>query len=241
MANHQLLDNVTHQDVKIETGFNRQLETPNAFTRVFLQEFRDVQLHYPIFFHKTQDTGEFEPIALMGFEANENVFLDTDGWHADYIPLSVRRKPFLIGYQEQMIDGMVQEMPVVFIDMNNPRVGDIGEPLFLPEGGKSPYLQDVTTVLEDVHAGHVANKAFISALLEYELLESVKIAVTLGDGSKHTFTTLYTINEDALATLSADAVAVLHQQGYWMGIHMCIASVGHVNTLIKRKNELLSR
>jgi hypothetical protein len=46
----------------------------------------------------------------------------------------------------------------------------------------------------------------------------------------------YTINEETLAGLSADALAKLHQQGYLQAIYMTLASQSNVRDLLNLKN-----
>ena len=58
---------------------------------------RNVQACYPIFFIKDGATGQFYPAAVFGFDENENLFLSDQGWDASYIPMMIRRHPFLIG------------------------------------------------------------------------------------------------------------------------------------------------
>ena len=48
---------------------------------------------------KTQSLDSFYPTALFGLEQDQNLFLTEDGWDAAYIPMMIRRHPFLIGYQ----------------------------------------------------------------------------------------------------------------------------------------------
>ena len=42
---------------------------------VFSRELRSLQAHYPIFFCKDSDTGNFYPAALFGLEQGENFIL----------------------------------------------------------------------------------------------------------------------------------------------------------------------
>ena len=43
-----------------------------------------------------------------------------DRWQASYIPLSMERQPFLIGFQDRDVDGVPQRVPVVHVDMDHP-------------------------------------------------------------------------------------------------------------------------
>lgn len=237
MPNHQLLDNITHKDVHVITENTLQLSDKSSYSHVFISEFRDVQAHYPIFFQKNTQTGQFEAIALFGLAGEENLFLTDTGWQANYLPLSIQRRPLLIGFQENTEDGVVSEEPVIHIDMDSPRISyNQGEAIFLPQGGQSPYLQQMAATLMAIHEGHQQTQAFIDTLQQHELIESVEIKVTLDDDSSHAMNFLYTINEEKVEKLSDQAIADLHKFGYLKAIHMVLASMPNMSHLIELKN-----
>lgn len=243
MANHQLLDNITHKDLRVRTHYETSIEPSASYTRIFLSEFRDVQNHYPILFQKQDDAAGFDPISLFGFAPQENLFLNDNGWQAGYIPLSIQRKPFLIGFQEKQIDGALREEPVVFIDMDSPRISQASDlratAVFLPQGGQSEYLARINSILLSVHEGHQQLPAFVAALQEHDLLELISIKVQLDDGSHHELNTLYGIHEEKLNALSAAVLKDLQSKGYLQAIYMCIASLSNLAKLISLKNTTL--
>jgi hypothetical protein len=237
MPNHQLLDNITHKDVHVITEHAAEYGDNNSYSHIFVAEFQDVQAHYPIFFQKNSSTDKFEAIALFGLAGQENLFLEGSGWQANYIPLSIRRRPFLIGFQESVNNGVVTREPVMHIDMESPRISyNQGEPIFLAQGGQSPFLQQMGGTLKAVHEGHEQTQNFIDALLEHDLLEGVAIKVTLKDGSQHSMDFLYTINEEKVTNLSDNAVLELHKLGYLKYMHMVLASMPNMSDLIDKKN-----
>ena len=162
MARHVMLNNVAHKDLRVITRHSAELgdNVPSVLT--FPTEYGDVQREYPIFFRKDATTGEYLSVALLGFGKSENLFLDEHGWHATYIPGIVARGPFLIGFQEQ---DSGQE-PVIHVDLDHPRISTTeGEPVFLPQGGNSRYLDRVATILNGIHRGMEVSKAMINASL----------------------------------------------------------------------------
>ncbi|MFT5675260.1 MAG: hypothetical protein ACI808_001190 [Paraglaciecola sp.] len=237
MPNHQLLDNLNHSDLRVITEHRPEYGDIASYTNVFVSEFRDVQAHYPIFFRKNGETGQFEAIALFGFAEQENLYMDNDGWHAGYIPLTIQRRPFLIGFQNINDGGIVTQQSVVHIDMDSPRVSTTeGEAVFLPQGGQSPFLQGISSVLKTIEEGHQQTKKFIDTLLTNELIEPVSIKVQLDNGSQNELDGLYTVNEEKVAALSGDALSSIHQQGYLHNIHMILASMLNMTSLIEKKN-----
>lgn len=238
MANHQILDNIAHKDIKIITRHSPEFGDNTSYTNLFNGEFRHAQSFYPIMFRKNTETAAFETIALFGFGEQENLFLSDNGWDARYIPLTIQRRPFLIGFQETNDMGEVSTKPVVTIDMDSPRVSTTeGKNVFLEHGGQSDYLQHISKVLGAIHEGHEQAKQFIDSLLANDLIESVEIKVTLNDGSQHSVNSLYALNEEKVASLSGELLSEFHKKGYIQDMHMIMASMANMTKLIDRKNQ----
>jgi len=240
MTNHVMLDNVTHKDLRVIRDYAKIPGYDVNVARVFPGEFIQLQTEYPLFFMRNKDEGNFEPIALLGFADHENLYLGGQGWDAGYVPLSIERQPFLIGFQRQMVDGVPTEAPVVHIDMDHPSVSETeGERVFLPHGGESPLLERITSVLMTIHQGHEAAKSLSEILVGMELIESLTLEVALKDGSTESLKGLYTINEDRLQGLNASALEALHKKGHLRDVYMMLASLPNVSRLIERKNQRL--
>lgn len=240
MANHQMLDNVTHKNLRIITTRSATYGDKVASTGIFPSEFRRAQAEYPIVFRKSASADHFEPTAMTGLADGENLFLDDAGWHARYIPLTIERQPFLIGFQSRTEGSGPVEEPVVNIDMDHPRVSETeGEMVFLEHGGISPYLEHINSVLKAIHAGHDYNQHFSKALVEHELLEPFTLEVELKDHTKYKLAGFHTIHVEKLNALDAEALAGLHAQGYLENIYMVIASIANFSALIERKNAIL--
>lgn len=239
MTKHVLLDNISHKDLKVKVGYEKNQGFDVSLVRVFPMELSQVQTEYPIFFTKNKDTGHFEPVALFGFSGNENLYLQDKGWDATYIPLSIQRQPFLIGFQEKVESGIPSKEPVVHIDIEHAKVNDgTGESVFLEHGGISPYLEHMTSILMTIHQGHEQNIAFSKTLVGLELIESCTMQVEFADGTQQSLTGLYAINEDKLSSLNGGALEVLHAKSYLQNIYMILASLPNVRNLVQRKDAL---
>ena len=165
MSNYVLLNNIAHKNLKVILDHSATYgdNVMSAFT--FPEEFKLVQGAYPIFFQKDESTGKFFPAAIFGFREDENLFLNENGWDAQYIPLSVKRRPFLIGFQNIQTDGELKKNMVVHIDMDSPRISETqGESVFLPHGGHSTYLEKVVAMLDYMNAGIETGEDFVNAL-----------------------------------------------------------------------------
>ena len=229
MSNPVLLNNVDHKNLQVIAGRGARYGDDVMFALTFPAEFRDLQAHYPIVFRKAADGVAFEPLALLGFQDGENLFLDGERWDATYVPLAIERQPFLIGVNGDEL--------MVHVDLDSPRVAASGgEPVFLAHGGTTEFLERMNSTLLTIHQGLQATPAFVAALLALELLESFVLDIELDDGSQNRLAGFYTINEERLGKLDGEALARLHQAGYLQAIYMAIASLSNFRALIERKN-----
>lgn len=238
MANHQLLNNIEHKDLKIITDKSAYFGNNVTYSLVYPFEFKHAQADYPIFFLQEKDSEKVSPIALFGFAQQENLFLDENGWDATYIPLMIEREPFLIGYQQQT--GETESQPVVHIDLDSPRVSkESGVPVFLEHGGNSEYINRVSTILKTIHDSKASTDLFINRIQELGLLEPFNLDIQLSDGSNNRLAGFHTINEDKLAQLDGEQLAGLNKSGLLNLIYMVIASHSNINRLILKKDKRL--
>jgi hypothetical protein len=228
MANNVLLNNVDHKDLRVITTRGAEYGDNVMYALTFPAEFRDVQAHYPVVFRKSAD-GQFQPIALFGFQDQQNLFLERGGWDATYIPFTIERQPFLIG--------MANREMVIHVDLDSPRISTTaGEALFREHGGTTEFLERMNSVLLAIHQGLESTPPFIAALLEHELLESCVLDNELADGSQNRLAGFYTINEERLNGLAGGALERLSRAGHLQAIYMAVASLSNFRALIERRN-----
>ena len=241
MTNPVLLDSNTHLNIRIVQGYSADLGDNVCIVPVVPREFAKIAAHYPILLTKEGNTGQFVFNALLGFEEGENLFLEQQQWLAEYIPLHIKRLPFSIGVQVQDVDGQEQHNPMINIDMDSPRVSNSeGERLFQEHGGQTQYLQNVNSMLAELINGGKQTKAFVQTLLDAELIESIKISITLDNGKNLATEGLYSINQEKLAALNADQLDSLHKSGLLELVFLLKSSLEHLPTMIARKNQRLT-
>jgi hypothetical protein len=230
MTNHVLLNNVDHKDLRVITTRSAHYGDDVMYAVTFPAEFRNIQAHYPIVFRKNAQ-GQFEPIALMGFQERQNLFLTSRGWDASYIPLTIERLPFLIGFS-------ADKQPMMHVDLDSPRISRTeGERVFREYGGNTEFLERMSSVLLAIHQGIAAVQPFVAALMEHELLESFVLDVQLANGSENRLAGFYAINEERLLNLSGEVLERFNRAGYLQAIHMAIASLSQFRALIERMNK----
>lgn len=231
-----MLNNVDHKDTRVITERSARYGDAVMFAMIFPFEFRSAQAFYPILFHRDQ-RGEMYPVALFGFEAGENLFLDDAGWHARYVPAMIRRQPFLIGFEAETRPGQAEKRRMLSLDMAHPRVStEQGEPLFQPLGGRTPFLEEMAALLEAMYHGGEMNRRFIEALQGHGLIEHVTFDIALANGSRNQLLGFSAIDEEKVRGLSDAALGQLSRDGFLMPLFMMLASTSNVRTLIEMKN-----
>jgi hypothetical protein len=237
MPKHVMLNNIAHQDLRVITRHAAQFGDNVGSVLTFPTEYGDVQREYPIFFRKDPQTAQFQSIALLGFQQDENLFLDENGWNAAYIPGIVARGPFLIGFQQQEVGGDIRREPVIHVDLDDPRISTTeGEPVFLPRGGNSRYLERIGVTLQGIHQGLAVSKAMFEAFSAFELIEPVKVEIKFNDEEQYNLRGLYTISEERVAKLDGEALFKLNTAGFLQGAFLVIASLNNVKKLIDMKH-----
>lgn len=230
MPSIEVVNNIDHANIYVNTAFTEANSNISWVYPTFIQEFRLVMREYPILFQQTQD-GTLTPVVLCGLSAKENVFVSDGEWRARNIPLSAQRLPFSIGFQQSNSTST----PIVTLDTTSPQVNTHGEgqPLFLPHGGNSPYLDQVTDVLEHLHNGLVSSQPFIDKLNDFALIEPVTLSIKRTDGNKQ-LTGFSTINEDKLSSLSIEELKILHDENYLEAVYLMLASLQNVQVISEK-------
>jgi hypothetical protein len=238
MANHALLNHLEHKNLRIITKRNAQYGDNKMCSLVFPFEFKHLQAHYPIFFHKNNTSGEISAVAMFGFEEKQNLFLTEDGWDTDYIPLMIEREPFLIGSQETIEDGQAVKKSVIHIDLDSPKISQTeGMPLFLEHGGSTDYLSRISAILKTIEDGRNSTELFFDTIKQHDLLEPFNLDITLKNGNSHRLSGYFTINLEKLSLLGADVLEKLSKSGMLMIIYMVVASQEQIRLLVARKDK----
>jgi hypothetical protein len=240
MTKAVMLDNVTHKDLRVRTGYSAEFGDSVNLAMVFPTEFAFVQREYPILFRKAQG-GEFESVALLGLDKGENLFLEEPGWNGRYVPAILQRGPFLIGLGNGQTGASGEQEPMVLVNLKHPRVSKTeGEPVFLPHGGNSPFLEHAQHMLQMIHHGVELSKPMFAAFQDAGLLESMDVEVSLNDRVKYTIPGFYTIDQDRLAQLDGAELERLNRPGFLALALHAVTSLGNLSWLVELKNRKLA-
>ena len=235
MSQYEILDKDKHRQVRIKTGYGAALGDAVMYVMTYPMEFRDVQSCYPILFTKDPGTGGFFATAVLGFEPEQNLFLQGDAWDASYVPAMQQRQPFLIATGGDGED----QVPVASLDVDHPRVSqDEGELLFDSDGAPTDFLNKKIALLDKLHRGLQHSNGFVDTLLKHQLLEEITLDFAFQDGGKRSVQGFYTIAEERLFELPGDVLESLNKAGYLQPIFMAVASLSRLRDIIERRNRL---
>jgi hypothetical protein len=232
MTNAVLLDNVSHKDLRVRTGYSAEFGDNINTALIFPTEFIYIQREYPILFRR-DPRGEFQALALLGLDKGENLFLDEPVWNARYVPAIQQRGPFLIGLHQREKN----REPMVHVNLDNPRVSKTeGESVFLRHGGHSPLLEHTNRMLQIIYDGDELAKPMFAAFEEMELIEAMEVQVNLNDHVQYKLPDFFTISQDRLEALDGVALERLNRLGYLQLAMMVVNSLGNIEWIIELKN-----
>lgn len=240
MARYEMLNNIAHRDLKVATGFGPQFGDAVGMVPAYPSEFAELQREYPIFLRREAGTGSWHSVALLGFEQHENLFLQEGRWNASYLPGAAAKGPFLIGFQEHYVDGVLTQDAVMHVDLDHPRVTTGGgEPVFLPQGGNTPYLDHIAGVLRGIHDGGAYAAAMFAMLDDSGLIQPVTLDVQVTPRHRVSVNGLHGIDRERLAALDSARLAALNRAGYLEGAYLMLASLQNMRRLIAEKQRRL--
>lgn len=240
MARYELLNNVAHKDLRVLTRFGPEFGDDVGLVAAFPTEFAELQREYPIFLRRDPGEGGWQAVALLGFDARENLFLQGQHWNASYLPGLIAKGPFLIGFQEQRVEGEVRREPVIHVDLDHPRVSfSEGEPVFLPQGGMTPYLDHISSVLRGIRDGVEAGRAMYAAFDALGLIQPLDVELQLDARHRVSLAGLHGIDRERLGGLGAAELEGLHRAGYLEGAFLVQASMHNLRRLMAEKQRRL--
>jgi hypothetical protein len=233
MANTVVLDGETHRKLRVSDLKAWSGCADLAMVYVVLSEIPKLVAHYPLVFTKDQDSGRMVCVALLGLEANQNLYWRENRWDALRVPLEIARRPLFVGPKE---DG---GKLLTWIDLDNPGVGEVeGEALFDEQGQPTPYQKQKVGALVELLQSAAQTQKFIDKLVELDLIAPMRLDITFQDQQARSITSLSTVHEQKLKDLSKDAVGELHSLGFLGPLYMIMGSLGHIYGLIQRRNAL---
>lgn len=175
---------------------------------------------YPIVFVEDADNDTFRPMALLGLQAGENVFVDDEGrWHASYVPAVVRQYPFALARSNR------PDRFTVCIDADSELFSHSeGVALFDPDGQPTAALAEAQASLGDLWRLQLHTDAFARALAERNLFTPFTVHVRRADRALEV-AGAYVVNEQRLQGLPDERLSELRQRGWLASVYAHLGSL----------------
>lgn len=190
----------------LDFGFARQA---NAVP-LTLAEIPLAAQWYPVAFSAKDGS---RPVAILGLQDGENLFVDDmGGWREGaYVPIYVRRYPFILRQQDDLVTLCINEGEDVLIPAG-------GAPLFDREQ-PTGLLESAMQFCRSAQAAERATQPFVEALQRLDLLDGRQALIDLPDGRQISLSGFQTIDEGRLRALRDDIFLDLRRQGWLSAIY----------------------
>jgi hypothetical protein len=151
-----------------------------------------------------KETAGYFPVALMGVNSGQNMFIDRQGrWLGRYVPAALRGYPFrLFNANGKSVLCVDEDSDLITEDSE-------GELFFQEDGTIAPSLLTVLEFLQHIEKNRRQTITACTVLEQYELIQSWPINIKTAHHEPHLLEGLYCINETALKQLDGAALQQL--------------------------------
>jgi len=224
-----------HQTKRIKSIDSFSFAKNIHMVSVMVHEFPRSSSIYPIVFLEDPEIKEFRPMALLGLEVQENVFVKPDGsWNASYIPAIIRRYPFALARTDK------EDQFTICIDEGSELVNENeGQPLFLEDGSIGRVLEQVKEYLRSLQQMEQVTKQFCQFLKDKYMFTPLNMQVREANTVKNV-TGAYAIHEEKLNNLSDDEFIEFRHKNYLPAIYNHLSSLAQIDRLVQyraKKND----
>ena len=216
-----------HANKKIKEISSFEFASKFHIAYVTMQEFTRAAAIFPIVFLEDKEKDEFRPVALLGLNAGQNLFVDSAGkWQASYVPAIIRRYPFAL--TPRGTDGQY----IVCIDEASSLVSETeGSPLFDDKGEPTQVIENVKRYLSELQQMDGLTRNFCAFLKENNMFTPLNLRVR--DNSKvKNISGCYVINEERLNNLSDDKFIEFRTKRYLPAIYAHLISLAQTERLV---------
>ncbi|WP_448553379.1 SapC family protein [Thalassotalea montiporae] len=225
------LNAVDHGKVKINPSRHFAHVEKEQIVPLIVHEFASTAAEMPIVFVKNSETGEFTPVAILGFEQGENLFYGQQ-WLASYVPAVIMHHPFaLMPAQDNP-----EQMQLVISETDEVLNGTEGEALFNEAGEETQYLEQRKNALGKYFENTFITKGFVNFLVEKALIVEQTLNLEV-NGQKRQLNGIHLIDEKKLNALPDEDFLEMKKRGYLSPIYAHLLSMQQFNNLAKLKNK----
>ena len=220
------LDRNTHQNIRINSTGNYFFAKSCQTSLVTSAELNQTIKEFPVVFIKEGDN--FLPIAILGIQQNQNLFVDESGqWTSRYIPAFIRRYPFIPALNKEDDDNMTVCIDETAECINNER----GELLFIG-GNNSKFLDGAIQFLQDYKAQTDTTITLVKQLADAGLLSEQRANFKIEDRQTFDLTGFFTVDTEKLSKLTPETTYNLFQSGALHIAYLHLSSLDNFTKLV---------
>lgn len=196
-------------------------------------EFNVAHRDFPLVFSSGDEGRSFAPVAVLGLEAKENLFVQGEGWASGvYVPAYVRRYPFCMA--RVTLDNIEQAERLICVEKEH-IVETGGVMMFDDKQEPLPRWKEIEKLLEEYEADLERTKEMCGILADYGLLEPFTMQATLNAGGSMHLTGMFRVDEKKLEFLNASQHKNLIKKGVMSKIYIHLLSLDNFGRLLDRK------
>lgn len=213
-----------HRALRFNPRQTYQFAASEMAVPIFAGEANLVAREYPILFATNANS---MPMALLSLEKDGNAYVTEQGkWDARYVPVHVRRYPFMLGdtAQDETVEG--SRAFTVMFDAAAPHLQEAnGDSLFNDAGAPAPALEKVQRVLIDLQRNSLATLKLVQKIDAAGVLQARVLEATPKGGKPFAIKGMRVVDAKKLAALPAEVVHDLHVSGALALIHAHLISM----------------
>lgn len=193
-------------------------------------EFKKAAGQYPIAFLHDPDIDQYNPVALLGYQANQNLFVAPDGrWLGNYLPAYLRAYPFALAPHPKTGEYFIcaDTNSQLILPKEQATSGKTLE-LFNSQDQPSHELQQMLDFLQQLAGNLKTTQQACRRLNELNLFTPWQPTVMQNTTS---LKGLYQIDEAKLNELSPEQLADLRNTGLLTFIYAQLLSTNQITTL----------
>jgi hypothetical protein len=231
------LSSETHRNWSVEIkdhSFVSEINSVPLVSNEIVQVAREV----PVIFAKTQNDGEFVPLAVVGLKRGENLMLGENKRMAlNYVPGFVRRYPFVFASAGE------GENLTLCIDNSYEgwsQDGSQGRRLFTDQGEQTEELKKTMEFLKDYQYRAELTSVFCKKLSDFNLLDPMEANIKAKEGSDEegfSLTGFYVVNRERLKELKDEDILDLFKKDGLELIFSHLQSLQNLNMLVNKYAE----
>ncbi len=219
--NLKLLSKETDRQLKFNGVNDFSFAKEETICPLMLSEINVASRFFPIVFPVQ---GNMVPQALLSLQKGENRYVSDEGrWQVKYVPLHLRRYPFVLGQKDA-------ESPLlVMYDADAPQFKDNnGKALFEERNDQTvatPLLDEIQKYLAGLNSEFKKTKDFFNRLKEKNVLKPSQITLTDKEGKEHKVRGFATVDWNEVKKLDDATLAQWTRDGLIQMIHMHLLSL----------------